>query len=251
MATTEWNTLPGDLEILRTLAGHIRAIADDPVNRERKRLWHAYDAGRAERPMLLAESWVAYDDLPQSEVRCQEEWARKLEYDLRFRIFVFENIQDDHVIEPFVTHNWRVNVSDYGVQSKREVAERVSGNVSCSRWDPPIKDLDADFDKLHPRTYSVDREATLAWQAHLESVFDGILGVRLRGGFWWTTGMTIVAIDLIGLENLMLYMLYRAGGLAPLDGLFCATTTSPTRNGWNAKDSSSSTTRTTTPAPAA
>ncbi|RMD77589.1 MAG: hypothetical protein D6820_11295 [Lentisphaerae bacterium] len=40
----------------------------------------------------------------------------------------------------------------------------------------------------------------------LENIFNGILDVRIRGGFWWTFGLTITAIDLIGLENLMLYM---------------------------------------------
>jgi hypothetical protein len=78
--------------------------------------------------------------------------------------------------------------------------------MASYRWDNPIKNLQQDFDKLHPRTYSVNRDATLAWKTHLEEVFDGILTVRIRGGFWWTVGMTWPAINHIGLENLMLFM---------------------------------------------
>lgn len=163
--------------------------------------------------MVLAESWVAFMDLPEARLECREEWARDLEGGLRLEIFQFESVRDDHVIEPYVTYNWRVNNTGYGVESKQHYAERVSGNISSRRWDAPIKDLDADFHLLHPRAFSVDREYTQAWKAHIEEVFDGILPVRPRGGFWWTVGMTGTAIDLIGLENLMVFMCTDPEGL--------------------------------------
>jgi hypothetical protein len=47
----------------------------------------------------------------------------------------------------------------------------------------------------------------------LDAVFQGTLPVRIRGSFWWTFGMTWMAIDLIGLENLMLFMYDDPGGL--------------------------------------
>ena len=213
MPETEWKTSEHDLEVLRRLAGRKREIAEDPLNVERRRLWYKHDAGESERPLMLAESWVAFEDLPQSQHLCEEEWARQLEKDLRFEIFRFEDIQDDHVIEPHAQCNWRVTSSGYGVEVKNEYAERVSGNVSSRRWEPPIKDLDGDFEKLRPRTFEVDRASSLAWKEHMAQVFDGILPVRFRGGFWWTTGMTIVLIDLIGLENMMLYMCTNPDGL--------------------------------------
>ena len=51
------------------------------------------------------------------------------------------------------------------------------------RWDPPLQDLDRDFAKLKPRTFSVDREATLAYKAVLDEVFAGVLPVQIRGGY--------------------------------------------------------------------
>ena len=203
---SQWKTLPSDVNVLRRLAERKVEVANDPVNLERRRLWYALDADRAERPMVLAESWVAFEDLPASSCVCQEEWARRLERDLRFEIWQFEEVRDDHVVEPWLNVNWRVDVSDFGIASKQEYADRVSGNVSSRRWDPPIKDIDRDFEKLRPRTYSVDREYTLAWKAHLDVVFDGILQTRIRGGFYWTTGLTQAFIDLVGLEQMMMYM---------------------------------------------
>ncbi len=219
MATqSEWTIRPADLETLRALAARKCEWAQHPENLERKRLWYALDAGRGERPMVLAESWVAFETLPEARTVCEEPWAQDLERALRFELWQYEHVRDDHVIEPYVQYNWNVSVSNYGVATHQEYAERVSGNVSSRRWDPPIQDLERDLDKLRPRTFSVDRDATLVWKTHLEEVFAGILDVRLRGGFWWTTGLTGVAIDLIGLQNLMMYMCAEPEGLHRLMG---------------------------------
>ena len=96
---SQWKIDPKDVTVLRGLAARKAAIADDPVNVERRRLWYAVDAGAAERTMVLAEAWVAFDDLPEAELECREDWARELEHALRLDIFVFDTIQDDHVVE--------------------------------------------------------------------------------------------------------------------------------------------------------
>jgi hypothetical protein len=210
---TSWKIVPEDLAILRELGKRVAGIAHHPDNLERKRCWYAHDAGRGERPMILAENGVAFDMLDASKPRCREEWARNLERGLGCVIYEFEQVRDDHVVEPYVTYNWRVKAGDFGVAPVQHYADRVSGNVSCRRWDAPLRNLEADFEKLRPRTFEVDREASLAWKAHLEQVFDGVLDVRLRGGFWWTTGLTGAAIDLIGLEELMVYMCTDPEGL--------------------------------------
>ncbi len=208
-----WAVSSSDVKILRQLAERKAEIANEPVNAERRRLWYALDADQGERPMILAESWVAFEDVPACRTICREEWARDIERQLRFEIWQFEEVRDDHVVEPWLNLNWRVEANDYGVASKQEYAGRVSGNVSSRHWDPPIKDLDRDFDKLRPRTYSVDRETTLAWKELLDGVFDGVLRTRFRGGFFWTTGLTQTVIDLVGLQEMMMYMCMNPEGL--------------------------------------
>ena len=78
--------------------------------------------------------------------------------------------------------------------------------------------MERDFHLLRPRTYSVDREAALAEKARCGEVYDGILGVRLRGNPWWTMGITQPAIGLIGLEELMVYMFDQPEALHRLMG---------------------------------
>jgi len=202
-----------DLDILRRLAARKAEIAADAVNLERKAAWYAHDAGTGGRPMVLAEAGgVMGEVMPDSILQCRGKWARSLERGLRVAIYNFETLGDDHVLEPYVDARWHVRTGDYGVAPVVHRPE-TDGTLGARRWDAPIEDLDKDFDKLHPRSPSVDREATYAQVERLERVFAGILPVRIRGGFWWTMGMTWTAIDLIGLENLMLFMFDQPEGL--------------------------------------
>ncbi len=143
---------------------------------------------------------------------CTDEWARGLELGFRTQIFQFEQLRDDHVVEPVINVNWRISGSNYGVNAVVHQGGDEARMGSRS-WEAPIQDLDKDFDKLSPRTYSVDREATLRDKARLEAVFDGILSVGIRGSHYWTMGLTWPAIDLIGLENLMMAMYDNPEGL--------------------------------------
>lgn len=204
-----------DRDVLRRLAERKASIAADPVNLERRDLWYRHDADTSGRPMVLAEIGGIRDrvlPIPESSYECTNPWARGLEQRLRFEIYQFDVLRDDHVVEPTMEVNWKVDVSDYGVQPTFYHTQN-EGHLAARRWDPALADLDRDFARLRPRTYCVDRQATQAEQERLERVFAGILPVRIRGGFWWTLGMTWTAIELIGLDNLMLSMYDNPQGL--------------------------------------
>jgi len=206
-AQEKWNLDQSDRKILRELAKHKLEIADDPVNVARRKGWLALHGLKPARPMVLAE-WggVRDNNKPFSPtLRCKEEWARNVENSLLTEIWAFESLKDDHVVEPFMNVNWSVDCTDYGVQAKVQEGDN-DGGLGARRWDPPLRNLQADFALLKPRSFSVNRVRTLAYKARMEEVFDGILPVRLRGGYWWTLGMTIEVIFLIGLEQLMLCM---------------------------------------------
>ncbi len=204
--------LRSDDQIIRDLTKRIAEIAHDPVMEERRKLWHKHAAFDGDRPMVLAEHGGVQDIIPESRLKCSGERARGIEQGLRHTIFRFEEVGDDHVVEPYVDYNWEVSNDGYGVPYHIERADN-EGKMGSYRWDPPIKDLDKDFDKLHPRTFSVDRDATMKKKAELEELWDGILPVRMRGGFWGTMGMTWPAISLIGLEGLMMAMVDNPDGL--------------------------------------
>lgn len=211
--TNSWPVIESDIVILRELFTRKREMAQDPVMAERRRLWLRHAALDGERPMILAETGGVLDELvPLSTLRCQAPWARGMERSLRELVFRYEHVQDDYVVEPWIQYGWAVSIGEFGV-APEFVHGANEGRLGSYTWDPPIKDLDADFGKLAFRELSVDRGKTVAWGRFLETHFGDILPVRRRAGYWWTTGLTWSAINLIGLEGLMMAMYDNPRGL--------------------------------------
>lgn len=206
---------PADRDVLRRLAGRKAEIAAHSLNAARREAWYRLDRGEDDRPMILAEFEGVQDEvrpIPEETLQCSNPWARKLEWGFRAEIYRFEQLQDDHVVEPYVNVRWQIHASDYGVRSTVYRPDNA-GHLGARRWDPALRDLDAEFHKLRPRSFRVDRDQTLREVALCEHVFQGILPVRIRGSLHWTMGLTQVAIDLVGLEGLMLLMYDNPSGL--------------------------------------
>jgi len=206
---------PRDLDILRRLVARKLEIASDPVNLQRKEAWYKYDArDPGTRPMVLAEvCGVMVEVFGGRTLECEDPEARGLESTLRDEIWQFEDLRDDHVVEPVMCVNWRTQSTGYGVAPVTHTSATADGRLGARNWEPPIKDISHDFDKLHPRTFTVDRDATLARKAWLEKLFGDMLEIRVEGSIGWTQGLTWTAIDLIGLESLMMFMYDDPAGL--------------------------------------
>ena len=209
---------PKDTEILRRLFTRKMEIAHSEINLARHRDWLALDNGESHRPMILAEYGGIGDAKSPIKLwhgrdcECEGEFARGVEWGLRCEIGRFEHLKDDHVVAPWHGVGWKVHCSGYGVESKMHHADN-NGQLAARRWEIPIADLDRDFHLLKPQTFSVDREATLREREALAKVFDGLGPVVSRSGYFWTAGLTIIAIHFIGLEQLMLAMYDNPAGL--------------------------------------
>jgi len=198
--------IAGDVAYLRELAKRVREIAESDRNQECLRRWYLHDENRGERPLVLTETDGGLPMvLPQFAPKCQAAWAQAQEMGLIAAIMHFETIADDYPVAPYINCGWQISLSDYGIPAQH-TNPQTAGFRGAYHIDVPMPDLARDFDRLRPRTFAVDREASLAAKAQLEEVYDGILGVRMRGNPWWTMGMTWMAILHIGLEGLMLYM---------------------------------------------
>lgn len=207
MSILDWKVLPSDVAVLRELAKRVREAAESPENRERVRLFYQHDTGQADRPLVLTETDGGIQMvIPDYAPMCREPWAQGWEHHLRNILMHFEIIRDDFPVEPWIGVGWQISVSDYGVQPSMTNPDTDPGQRGAYHIGKPIENLERDLHLLRPRTYSVNKEASLAQKALLEEVFDGILGVRMRGVPWWTMGLSQHAIFLIGLEELMVYM---------------------------------------------
>ncbi len=206
--------------IIRELAKRKLEIASHKKNLERKKLWLSMHDGIQTRPMILAEDGGVRDQKPPFApvMQCDDAWAKGVEWGLRWEIWRFEHLDDDRVVEPFIDMNWQIDISpNFGVE---KVDHHVTDGdkMTARSWDAPIKDIRQEFHRLRHRTFSIDRSKTAANRQKLEELVGDIMPIRMRGSFWWTFGLTIQAIDLIGLENLMLFMYDDPEGLHMLMG---------------------------------
>jgi hypothetical protein len=199
-----------DKNILRKLAGKVREIANLPEMEERKKRLYRINDLKPDRPIVLCfpeGSWCEL--LPDNVLECEDEKLRKWEMELKRKIYWWEYIKDDNAIEPYFNIPWCISVSDFGVEVKYTHGENRGSFI----WEPPIKDLNKDIEKLKFRELRVDREQTMRDFEIANEIFGDLLKVRIKGKYWWTVGLTIEAIKLIGLENLMLFMYDQPEGL--------------------------------------
>lgn len=206
-----------DREILRRLAAERMAIATSPLNDARRAMWRNTNDLRPTTPPVLIETGVAFNDVFDDDtLLCTESWARGLERSFQHDLWVHREIKHDTVVEPCMNVGWNVSNSGYGVTVEKTRGHTGSDARGSYRWEPPIKDIAKDFDKLHPREFSVDREASLENKAFFDALFGDMMPVHISGSLGWTFGLTWRAIELIGLENLMLFMYDDPDGLHQL-----------------------------------
>lgn len=192
--------MSNDHQILRQLAGRVAQISRLPEMAERRLMWCEHNQLRPRRPMVLCFPEGSWQELlPQSAMTCEDPKLRGWEWALRSRIYWWEHIHDDNFIEPWFDLNWHVHIGSYGFDIPYTFGDDRGSYV----WDPPMKDLERDFARLHRRELRVDREATLADLKLAGEIFGDLLPPRIRGMLWWTNGLTQAAAKLIGLENIM------------------------------------------------
>lgn len=193
-----------DTEILRKLASRAREISELPIMREREKLWTDLNDLRGTKPMVLVSPEGAWKEIDKLfELKCSDKTAREFEHSLKRRIYQHEQICDDSVFDSSFNIGWRTSNNGFGVELKNDVSGVDGG---AYKHIPPITNIKEGLKKLHFREISVNRDTTYELVDNAEKAFGDILNVRIHGGHFWTTGLTIVAIAMIGLEELMLYM---------------------------------------------
>lgn len=192
-----------DRQTLRELAQKVRTIADLPEMAERRSRWKRHNLLQPDsrnRPMVLCFPEGGWEEiLTPSTLTCTDPKFRDWEWLLRSRIFWWEHIHDDNFTEPYFDLTWKIIAGNYGF----DIPMTFGDNRGSYVWDAPMKDLERDLDRLGHRTHQVDREATLRDLELAGDVFGDILPPRVHSMLWWTTGLTMDAAKLIGLENIM------------------------------------------------
>ncbi len=193
-----------DRDVLRRLAAEVRTIADSPRCVWNRRQWQRLaDLEGSERPLVTVQPEGATDEfLADLPLECGGTQARATERWLRYRIRHWHEIADDTPWFPVHDVELACTNDGWGV----EIAYHHGADRGSHVWTPPITDLARQLPTLHHRHWSIDREGELAKVAWADAAFGDLLPVRAVCRPWWTLGLTIEAIKLIGLEPLMTLM---------------------------------------------
>ncbi len=170
-----------DRQIIRDLAKRIAEFAADPAQDAKIAEWRRHNSLKPGKALILVYPEDVWDEfLPKGSMVCQSDAARSLEWSLRSRLYLAENIHDDRP----VSGEWEISLhhSDPGNGIDWNYGRHdVDGRRRTEAFESQIKD-DADpAEIVHMRTVSVDREATQVEFERMSELFGDILTVRKRG----------------------------------------------------------------------
>ncbi|NLC67650.1 MAG: hypothetical protein GX754_02450 [Clostridiaceae bacterium] len=188
---------------LRDLAAKCMEYANLPIMKEREMLWCKHNSLQGERPVIVVEMNTFEQEMLPG-FRCQSSHARAIEGQLIRHIVNFEMINDDKVIPPYFSVDWRIYYKPFGMDFVVEHAVDSAGRRIGYKRHYPVSDLKNDMHLVGPSVYSIDREYTMAWKSFVEEVLDGIMPVRVtNSSLRWSVTPSSKAFTLLGMENML------------------------------------------------
>jgi hypothetical protein len=186
--------------VLRSLAERVADIASLPIMAERRELWKKHNSLQPSRPLILIFPEGSWQELlPHSVLKCEDDKARGIEWNLRSRIYYYEHFQDDTVIEkewivPKAIHN-----TGWGLSSRHIPSTEARGSW---HFDPVIKEP-SDLKKLKIPDISHDEEASKRSFTEAQELFGDILDIKQKGVSHISFHLMNQYTDLRGLEEVM------------------------------------------------
>jgi hypothetical protein len=215
-----------DKNLLRDLAKRVAEIASLPIMDERRQLWKRHNSLDPVRPMILVFPEGSWQELlPPAGLECEGEdavppphWpgrfiflagARRMEWDLRSRIYYHEHLHDDTVIENEWVVNRAVTNTGWGLEPQYTPSSEAAGAWA---FDPVINEPE-DLKKLKHPEVIYDEEATQRSLEEARDIFGDILDVKLKGVSRVSFHLMSLYCRLRGLEQVMLDMYLNPGML--------------------------------------
>ncbi len=202
-----------DREVLVSLAERVAAIAGSTTMAEVRELWKKHNMLQKTRPLVFCDPENGWNEIiTESQMRCQGTLARRWEMNLRKEIFWGQEMGDDKPVEPYFDVPYTVTPDDWGLAAEYHRSDSLGSCV----WDSPVKDYDRDLKKLHSPQFEIDWETTNGCLQLAQDIFGRILKVRLKGTWWWSLGLTLPAVTLRGLNNMLCDFIENPDGLKEL-----------------------------------
>jgi len=177
---------PRDRTIIRDLAQRVAEIAARPEQDEKREIWYAQASLKPIRPPIFCSPEGSWQELiTDSDIACEDEDARGIEYGLRMRIYAAEHFHDDQACDNAYNVRYAIEIGDWGVHQTYIRPEAARG---AHVWDPPIKTR-TDLDKLRKPAVTHDEEESRRRLERAQDLLGDILEVKQKGDVWMPTGL--------------------------------------------------------------
>ncbi|MCL2057964.1 MAG: hypothetical protein FWH01_02745 [Oscillospiraceae bacterium] len=170
-----------DVDILRSLADRVAAIAASDRNNANRERWRRVNDLRPERPVVMcyAMPWNELNVDDELTLACASEYARSLETDLRRQLYMHRHMPLDMVVEPYIKCRAVVENSGYGVKADDYVLKTdETSAVGAHRYNSVINSM-MDVESLRPAVIYYDETKTAELLGTTQKIFDGVMEVKL------------------------------------------------------------------------
>ena len=199
-----------DKEVLRALGAEYADIAALPVQEEKRGLWRALNARKPERPMVMIDQipWQEMNVDDELTLRCEDEFCRALEEQMRRVIYQWKHFPVDMVVEPYIPVQKVVENTGFGIDVHDETVGTDEDNPVVAHQYLNQFESDDALENMHmPRvTYNAAETERRLDIAH--DVFDGIIDVRPVGSTLNPSIWDRVA-QWMGVQNIMYALIDR------------------------------------------
>jgi hypothetical protein len=198
-------------DLLRDLALRVRDIAQSPVWREKTKLWLDKNSLRHVRPLILCslpdQAWNEL--IPERSLTVQDPPFRKYEWDLKKRIYRWENLQDDEIITDRLYVPIQHQLTDWIEGRVRPYSELPN---QAAKFCPSIIEY-SDLRKLRFPELIVDWQRSQEHYQEVQDVFGDVLQVIFGEPYYagtdgevmgWGNSLIDILCELRGMENLYL-----------------------------------------------
>ncbi|MBQ5771369.1 MAG: hypothetical protein IIW08_09370, partial [Clostridia bacterium] len=190
-----------DKRTIRELASRVNEISKLPSEGEKRDMWRNHTSLKGSVPPVFVSPEGSWAEIyPPETLVCEDEFARKIELELRKRIFRFEVIRDDTPVENIfdfpvsvipINENWGL---DY-------VRKPANGRGSWKHV-AVIEDL-KDFDKLTKPSLDVDEKGAERKQQMLMDAAGDLLKANVTGIKIFDFHIAHIYADFRGLDNML------------------------------------------------
>ena len=198
-----------EIDVLRTLAHRYAEIAALPVHEAKRKLWIAHNEFRTARPMVLIDQ-VCWNEMNRDgslNSKVEDPYWRAVEIGLREKIFSWEHMPADMVLNPYISLAKPLCNSGWGMDAQVETLETSAGSVRSQHFKNLLEE-EEDIEKIQFPHIWLDEEMDRQIRETADEIFAGIIPYRMEG-LTMHLGIWDVISQWMGVENCYIELMDR------------------------------------------